>query len=118
MRNKYNARKTERDGFIFDSIWEADRYSELKLLERAGLIRDLVVKPKPAFVLQPAYTRSDGKRIRAITYQPDFTYYDCDLCYTVIEDAKGFETPVFKLKRKMFEYRIGQIIRVTKRGKQ
>lgn len=34
--NKYNNRKTTVDGIKFDSIREAERYQELKLLEEAG----------------------------------------------------------------------------------
>lgn len=36
--NKYNNHKTIVDGIKFDSIREAERYQELKLLETAGEI--------------------------------------------------------------------------------
>lgn len=39
--NKYNNRKTTVDGIKFDSIREAERYQELKLLEEAGEISHL-----------------------------------------------------------------------------
>ena len=42
--NKYNAKKTELDGIVFDSRKEAGRYAELKLLERAGHIEDLTLQ--------------------------------------------------------------------------
>ena len=45
-RGKYNARKVEIDGITFDSLKEANRYSELKLLEKAGLIKDLTLQPR------------------------------------------------------------------------
>ena len=33
--NKYNNKKVEYDGHVFDSIREMNRYKQLKLLERA-----------------------------------------------------------------------------------
>ena len=41
MRNKYGNKKTVVDGITFDSRKEAKRYQELKLLEKAGEIKDL-----------------------------------------------------------------------------
>lgn len=38
---KYKAKKTEYDGIMFDSKKEAQRYAELKILERAGVIKNL-----------------------------------------------------------------------------
>jgi hypothetical protein len=49
--NKYHARKTELDGYIFDSKAEARRYSELKLLEVAGKISNLQLQPKYPIVV-------------------------------------------------------------------
>ena len=39
--SKYNSRKTVLDGIKFDSVKEAKRYAELKLMERAGVISHL-----------------------------------------------------------------------------
>lgn len=39
--NKYHNKKVVIDGVTFDSKLEATRYTELKLLERKGLIKDL-----------------------------------------------------------------------------
>jgi len=39
--SKYNSRKIERDGMVFDSVKEYRRYTELSLLEKAGEISDL-----------------------------------------------------------------------------
>ena len=38
---KYRNKKVEVDGILFDSKKEANRYMELKLLEKAGEITDL-----------------------------------------------------------------------------
>ena len=43
---KYNARKTVVDGIKFDSKKEAARYSELKLMEKAGEIYNLITSRK------------------------------------------------------------------------
>ena len=63
--NKYNAIKTEVDGFIFDSKAEALRYSELKLLEKVGEVRNLVLQPK-----FPCQIRGE----LVCTYIADFSY--------------------------------------------
>ncbi len=107
-RNKYNARKTKRDGILFDSKLEANRYTELQLLARAGQIKDIELQPE--FELIPAYRRRDGKRIRATKYRADFRYYDCMQMRFVVEDVKGMETAVFKIKRKLLEWRYPDVI--------
>lgn len=99
--NKYRNKKIEIDGIIFDSIKESVRYKQLKLLERAGLIKDL--KLQTTFELQPSF-KKNNKTIRAITYKADFDYMTKDGRH-IVEDVKGIETEVFKLKKKMFEYK-------------
>ena len=44
--SKYRNVKTEVDGILFASKKEARRYSELKLLERAGEIAHLELQPR------------------------------------------------------------------------
>ena len=100
-RNKYNAQKTEINGIIFDSKREAERYLELLALQQAGEITLLEIHPR--FELQQAFKDSNGKRQRAITYEADFEYMDNNYTHTV-EDVKGFETDVFKIKKKIFMY--------------
>ena len=55
-KNKYNATKTTVDDIKFDSIGESRRYSELKLLERAGAISELELQPR--FELQPSFKKN------------------------------------------------------------
>lgn len=99
-RSKYGAKKEIVDGITFASRKEAGRYAQLKILKGAGRVEDLELQP--SFLLQDAFKGRDGKTIRAITYRADFRYYDPEMKKTVIEDVKGFETPEYKLKRKMF----------------
>jgi hypothetical protein len=104
--HKYRARKVTLDGHTFDSKGEANRYAELRLMERAGAITDLELQPK--FVLLDAFTDNEGKRHRAITYRADFRYIEDGR--TIVEDFKGFETAEFKLKRKMFLKRYPDLV--------
>lgn len=109
--NKFNAKRTTVDNITFHSKGEARRYAELKLMERAGLIQNLELQPK--FMLLEAFTDEDGVRHRAITYTADFRYMENG--FFVVEDFKGRETEVFKLKRKMFASRYpGYRFRITK----
>ena len=103
-RHKYNARKVTIDGHRFDSKREAERYGELKLLERAGEIRDLELQPR--FTLQDSFIRK-GKRYREIDYIADFVYQDAE-GNRIVEDVKGMKTEVYKIKRKMFIKRHGE----------
>lgn len=91
--NKYRAIKTEVDGIVFDSKREAARYSDLKLLVRAGTIMDLQIQP--AFELTV-----NGVRIGE--YRADFCYRALD-GKTTVEDVKGVRTPVYRLKKRLVE---------------
>ncbi len=109
--NKFNAKRTTVDNITFHSKGEARRYAELKLMERAGLIQNLELQPK--FMLLEAFTDEDGVRHRSITYTADFRYMENG--FFIVEDFKGRETEVFKLKRKLFASRYpGYRFRITK----
>lgn len=110
--NKYHAKRTIVDGIAFDSVAESRRYQLLKLLERSGQITELTLQPE--FVILEPYTRSDGKWIRGIKYRADFAYFDELENKQIIEDVKGVETAVFKLKRKLVEYQHNIIITIVK----
>jgi len=100
-RHKYNAKKhkVEVDGveYEFSSKLEADRYVYLKGRENRGEISDLDVQPR--FMLQDKF-KAGKKAIRAIHYIADFIYLEED--QVVVEDTKGFKTPDYKLKMKLF----------------
>lgn len=100
--SKYRAIKTVVDGVTFDSRKEGRRYRELRLLEQAGVIEDLCLQPH--FLLQEAYVKN-GKSVRKIEYIADFSYYDLEKNKFVVEDVKGLKTDVYKLKKKIFEYK-------------
>lgn len=86
------------DGIRFHSKKEARRYQELKLLERAGQISNLErqVKIELHGKSGPILTEKGN----VMSYIADFRYVDWDLGGAwVIEDAKGFRTDLYKLKK-------------------
>ena len=101
--SKYGNIKTRTsDGIVHDSIKEANRWCELKLLEKAGMIQDLQRQVK--FELIP---KQDGER--AVSYIADFVYTENGK--KVVEDVKGMRTKEYKLKKKMMLYFHGIRIR-------
>ena len=101
MKNKYGARKlTAPDGQVFDSVKEYHRWGGLRLLERAGKIKDL--KRQVKYVLIPAQRDETGKVVeREMSYIADFEYFDLERGEKVVEDCKGFKTEVYRIKKKM-----------------
>lgn len=100
--NKYKNNKVTVDGITFDSQLEANRYCELKLFYKAGEITQLRLQPE--FELIPAF-KKNGKSFRKTTYKADFMYLDNRSGKYIVEDTKGFKTDVYKLKRKLFEFK-------------
>lgn len=96
-QSKYQNKKTYFDGILFDSKKEAQRWGELRLMEKAGLIKDLRRQCK--FELIPPY---NGER--AVHYIADFVYVDLESKKTIVEDAKGARTKEFIIKRKLMNY--------------
>lgn len=105
-RSKYGAVKTTVDGIVFHSQKEARRYGELKLLERAGEIRNLQLQPT-FYLWAPGGDVDD----RIGEYRADFSYTDIRHRKLVIEDVKGFRTPLYKWKKKHVETQYGIQIR-------
>ena len=121
-KNKYFNTKTKG----VDSKLESKRKNELALLQQAGEIHSLEFQ-KPFLILKGFYTEqylkyeygnaqitnrgnvvqkktqlSNSKhKVRDMTYESDFYYFDNKLSKWVIEDTKGFQTSDFKLKQKM-----------------
>ena len=127
---KYGNRKvTTADGSKFDSQKECQRWYELQLMQKAGLIENLRRQVK--FVLIPTQYREyerfgkDGKPLKPLrkllehecSYIADFVYHDNRLNETVVEDVKGYRDPSsagyakFVIKRKLMLERYGIQIR-------
>lgn len=94
MINKYHNEKIMIDGIKFQSKKEANRYCELKLLQKANEIHSL--KLQEAFELIP---KQKGER--SVKYLADFVYYDTRKGKWIIEDTKGYKTDVYIIKRKL-----------------
>lgn len=90
MANKFKAIQTVVDGITFASRREATRYCELKLLQRAGQIRNLELQPKFPLIV-------NGKKV--CTYIADFAFFEKNA--RVIEDSKGMRTAAYQIKRKL-----------------
>jgi len=98
-RRKYNNLPTIVDEIKFHSKKESARYTQLKLEEKAGLIKDLQLQ-KPYQLIEPLII--NGKRHRAIMYYADFTYIDKDGQF-IVEDVKGMITDIFKIKYRLMK---------------
>ena len=108
-RSKYGAKKVTVNGITFDSRKEANRYTELVLLERAGKISGLERQVK--FELIPSQ-RVDGKVVeRACHYVADFVYMENGT--KVVEDVKGYKTPEYIMKRKLLLKEYGIQVKET-----
>lgn len=122
--SKYKNKKYIIDGIEFDSHKEASRYTELRLLEQAGKIKDLELQK--AYELLPAqyeetdeiYTKGahkgEHKKVlleRACNYVADFYYIDCATGKAIVEDVKGYREggayALFSVKRKLMLYMHG-----------
>ena len=102
--SKYHAKRTEVDGITFASKKEANRYQELKLLEKAKQIRDLQMQVPFPLIKKSPYGRE-------IKYYADFVYFENDRM--VVEDTKGYRTDVYKLKKRLMAELYGITIKET-----
>ena len=110
--NKYHNRIVMYKGMRFDSQRELDRYIELELMQRAGMISDL--RRQVEYELIPKQKVTVGSKTvteRAVKYMADFVYVENG--ETVVEDVKGFKTDVYKIKRKLLTWRYGVVIKET-----
>jgi hypothetical protein len=97
-KSKYKNEKTNG----YSSKKEAKRATELKLLLKAGKIRNL--REQVRYELIP---KQDGER--ACSYVADFVYDEAVIekhwsgprWFPVVEDAKGMRTPLYVIKRKL-----------------
>lgn len=118
---KYKNKKVVADGITFDSQKEYQRYCELKLLEKAGVISDLRLQV-PYELVPPQYEYyerygKNGKRLKdgkrtiehAVKYVADFVYIEDGK--TIVEDSKGMHTKDYIIKRKLMLYVHGVRIR-------
>ena len=130
-KNKLNNKKVIIDGIEFDSKREGKRYSELKLLLKAGKISNLELQKR--YELIPPYKETVEIGVyktgpkkgqpktkefcieRSLSYIADFVYEENG--ETVVEDAKGYRNPSsatyakFVIKRKLMLHKFGIRVR-------
>ncbi len=96
-RSKYGNRKVTkigRDGKseTFDSVKEYERHLVLLDMQKRGEIEELVRQPQYRLIVNG---------VKICDYYPDWDYVETKGVQVVCEDAKGFQTPEFKLKWKL-----------------
>jgi len=95
---KYGNRRT--NGFA--SKKEARRHQELSLLQRGGAIRDLRTQVPFDIVVNG---------LKVCTYVADFTYIVPETGEKIVEDAKGYRTPIYRLKARLVRAVHGIVIK-------
>lgn len=95
-RNKYGNKKVEHEGGrSFGSQFEAALFSQLSLLEKAGELRNIQCQ---------VHVRLLGRE-PDVVYIPDFSAEDRRLNWeTVYFEAKGYETPEWRIKRRLWHH--------------
>lgn len=104
--NKFGNIKTKIGDVTFDSKRESERYIDLKLLEKAGRIKNLKLQPKFRFEINGKPLKSKTKGSKQVTYTADFSYFDVEKGVEVVEDVKSAATKklyAFKIKKALFE---------------
>lgn len=104
--NKYGNKRSNG----FDSKKEQNRYNELALMQRAGIITGLERQVK--FELIPAQPKAN---LRATNYYADFCYWQDGRF--IVEDVKGYKKgnayQLFMVKKKLMYQRYGYLIKET-----
>jgi hypothetical protein len=110
--SKMRNHKTVVDGITFASKWEAHRYVELKMMQMGGLVKELELQ-----VVMPLVVNG----LKVCEYIADFVYMEqvshreLEEWRLVVEDAKGFRTDTYKLKKKLLFACRGIEIRETRK---
>ena len=103
--NKFGAQSVIVDGLRFDSSWEAERFNQLCLAARAGLVTDLR--------RQVTYDLTING-VKVCQYRADFVYRD-ENGKEVVEDAKGYRTREYLIKKALMRAIHGiEILETTK----
>lgn len=123
-RSKFGAKSTTVDGIRFDSMKEARRYGELKLLLKAGTITGLKIHPTFdlwAGVMEHAQkTITDeivltvAPLVKAGTFTLDFQYFDIPTGRWIYEDVKGGKTTMteaYQLRKRLLYANYGIVVR-------
>lgn len=113
MYNKYKNKKViAADGSVFDSKKELRRWYELQAMQAEGKIHNLERQVKFTLIPTQREPSTIGKRgglhlgkviEKECYYLADYTY-NLPTGEKVVEDAKGFKTKEYAIKRKLMLY--------------
>lgn len=95
---KYKAKRTEYNGKLYASKFEADVARQLDLRMAAKEF----TKIEPQFRIPLYIYQADGKPVNVFAYVCDFRCIKPDGTYLLVE-AKGYKTDIYKVKRKILE---------------
>lgn len=100
--NKFGAISTTVDGIRFDSLKEARRWGELRLMEKAGEIRNL--RRQVSIPLEGRDGPLKTRKGRQMKLTVDFVYEDKRLAWAeVYEDSKGTPTRDYEVRKSVAE---------------
>lgn len=106
-----NQKVLHEDGVWFSSKKEAARYDELKLLKKAGVVREIELQPR--FLLQEGYMDGlTGKWVKKMEYVADFrvTYADGSVEVEDVKASAKFKTKEYRIKNKLFRRKYPEIV--------
>lgn len=95
--SKYGNHKTVVGDKVFDSKAEAERYTELLIMQNMGVIQGLELQ-KPYKLVKGKW--NNGKAF-SVSYKADFVYsLNGEI---VVEDVKGYKTKEYEIKKKLMK---------------
>lgn len=97
-KSKFGNIRVESDGENCDSRWEAERLQQLRLMEKAGEIRELRTQVSIPLMVGDEMVGA---------YVADAVYFDVKRNRKVVEDAKGCRTPLYRWKARHFKAQYG-----------
>lgn len=92
FNNKFNNTKEKAYGYSFDSKFERAVFEYLMTLQKSGVIKNLMHHPGTVYL-------TDSK----IGYRPDFSWFNIELNREEWGEAKGMETEVYRIKKKLWK---------------
>lgn len=122
-QNKYGVNlkelRTYKDGTLFASTNEMNRWDDLLKIQQVGEICDL--RKQVPFKLQSGFLSKQYGEVKPITYVADFVYVNLSFRKgppgeswkgrLIIEDSKGgVRTEAYKIKRKMLLYKYSKYL--------
>jgi predicted DNA binding CopG/RHH family protein len=113
-RSKYRNVRVEVDGLKFDSKAEAARWQQLRLLEKAGRIRELRRQVRYPLVVNQFLSEEDGDTIGNYVADFDYIFIDEVNNFRVTEDVKGMITDLSKWKLKHFAAQYGRAVQIVR----